>query len=64
MWATEKRSLYFGAQLWACRICGTIRQWGEEAPPEMCLHEFRQLRCLACKQVRPHFYGGVKRTWE
>jgi len=61
-WATEKRPIFGGAQLWICRACETVRQWGEKAPPVTITgNEDVRLRCLSCKAVTSHMYGGVAR---
>jgi len=57
-WASESRVLYVGAQLWVCRRCLTVRQWGEGESHEVGVV---WLRCLKCKDVTSHSYAGVSR---
>lgn len=58
MKTAELRPLVIGAQLWICKGCGLVRQWGELDPPEIS-NEMVRLRCEHCGDLQLHFYGGV-----
>jgi hypothetical protein len=47
----------YGAQLWACNDCGSIRQWGDGRPESKKLRPL--LKCDDCRCPTRHGFIGV-----